>query len=157
MEKILRQFSAFCVLLGITFIPTFVANQYIEQTNSLWYAQLSKPFFTPPQWVFGTVWTVFYILMACAAWMIWKRRGFLCTPLYFYYLQLCLNGLFMPLFFGYHSLWGSTVLSLILLWAIGRTIRLFARVDHFAALAMVPYIIWVCFACVLNATIAYMN
>ncbi len=124
-----------------------------------WYAQLAKPAFNPPAWVFGPVWTVLYVLMAVAAWRVWcdgswhEHR----IALTLFVLQLGLNGLWSPLFFGLKRL-DLALLDLILLWiALLATILRFRRTSNLAAALLLPYLAWVSFAGVLNYSLLSMN
>lgn len=126
---------------------------------SEWYPALAKPAFTPPDWVFGPAWTVLYLLMGVAAWLVWRRadEAPVGVPLLLFGLQLVLNGLWSVLFFGMRSAAAAGVEILLLWLAIGLTIRAFRRVSVAAAALLVPYWAWVTFAAVLNFTIWMMN
>ena len=124
-----------------------------------WYAQLQKPSWNPPGWVFGPVWTALYAMMGVAAWMIWRRGGFRVQrlPLALFLAQLALNAAWTPLFFGLHQP-GLAFLDIALLWlAIIATIAAFWRVQRTAAALLVPYLAWVSFATFLNFTIWRLN
>lgn len=120
-----------------------------------WYATLAKPSWTPPNWVFGPAWTTLYILMALAAWLVWRRRRLVEVrgALIAWWAQLALNLLWTMLFFGLRQpLWG--LIEIVALWiAIAITIVLFYRVRKLAAAMLLPYIAWVSFAASLNAGI----
>ena len=120
-----------------------------------WYATLAKPSWTPPDWVFGPAWTTLYILMAVAAWLVWRRRRLVEVrgALVAWWAQLALNLLWTMLFFGLRQpLWG--LIEIVALWiAIAITIALFYRVRPLAAALLVPYIAWVSYAISLNAGI----
>ncbi|MGZ3304991.1 MAG: TspO/MBR family protein [Asticcacaulis sp.] len=124
-----------------------------------WYASLAKPAFNPPNWVFGPVWTVLYILMAFAFWRVLRRpRGtgktFAVTA---FVIQMILNALWSIAFFGLHSpLMGLVVIALMIV-AIITTIAAFARLDRLAAGLLAPYLAWVAFASVLNGFIFILN
>jgi len=124
-----------------------------------WYPGLAKPVFNPPDWVFGPVWTVLYLLMGVAAWLVWRRRdeAKVGLPLVWFGLQLVLNGLWSVLFFGMRSPAAAGVEILVLWVAIGATIQAFRRVSVPAAVLMAPYWAWVSFAAVLNFAIWMMN
>jgi tryptophan-rich sensory protein len=120
-----------------------------------WYATLKKPSWNPPGWIFGPVWTALYTMMAVAAWLVWKRGGFVAQrrPLLIFLAQLALNALWTPLFFGLHRP-GLAFAEIVLLWlAIAATIPTFWRVSSLAAWLLVPYLAWVSFAAVLNFTL----
>ncbi|MBM3839654.1 MAG: tryptophan-rich sensory protein [Verrucomicrobia bacterium] len=124
-----------------------------------WYATLRKPSWNPPSWVFGPVWTTLYTMMAVAAWMVWKRGGFISQrrSLVPFLVQLALNTAWTPIFFGLRRS-GLAFAEIILLWlAIAWTIALFWQVQRPAAWLLVPYLAWVSFAAVLNGTLWRLN
>jgi translocator protein len=124
-----------------------------------WYAALAKPSWNPPAWLFGPVWSALYAMMAVAAWLVWKRGGFLAqrTPLALFLVQLALNAAWSPLFFGLQ--WpGVAFAEILLLWlAILATLVSFLRVNQVASWLLAPYLAWVSFAAVLNFTLWRMN
>jgi tryptophan-rich sensory protein len=121
-----------------------------------WYASLVKPEWNPPGWIFGPVWTVLYLTMAVAAWLVWKRDGW-CCALWIYLAQLLLNAAWTPIFFGAHQL-SWALIEIVALWlAIVLTVLAFLRVSKTAGWMLVPYLMWVSFAAVLNCTLWWMN
>lgn len=124
-----------------------------------WYAALKKPAWNPPGWIFGPVWTALYIMMAVAAWLVWKQGGFKThrRALTMFLVQLALNALWTPLFFGLH--WtGVAFAEIVLLWlAIAATLAAFRSVRPLAAWLLTPYLAWVSFAAVLNFTLWRLN
>ena len=125
-----------------------------------WYPTLTKPSFNPPAWVFGPVWTVLYMMMGVAAFLIW-RRGFATEgvklALAVFALQLALNGLWSILFFGLQAP-GWALVEIIALWcAITASAVLFWRVAPAAGMLLLPYLAWVSFATVLNASLWWLN
>jgi tryptophan-rich sensory protein len=123
-----------------------------------WYEALTKPSFTPPNWIFGPVWTVLYILIAISGWMVWRKIGFSPErPLIIYGLQLALNFAWSFVFFGAHLI-GLAVVNIVLLWlAFVWNITLFWRVDRIAAILLLPYLAWVSFASALNIAVWQLN
>ena len=125
-----------------------------------WYQGLVKPSFNPPNWLFGPAWTLLYLLMTVAAWLVWKQ-GFAAAgvklALAVFLAQLILNTLWSILFFGLRSPLAGLV-DIVVLWlAILATIVLFFRVSVPAGILLLPYIAWVSFAAVLNAAILRLN
>jgi len=124
-----------------------------------WYATLKKPSWNPPGWVFGPVWTALYAMMAVAAWLVWKQGGFKTQrrALTMFLVQLALNALWTPLFFGLH--WtGVAFVEIVLLWlAIAATMAGFRPVSRLAAWLLAPYLAWVGFAAALNFTLWWLN
>ena len=128
-------------------------------TTGDWYILLNKPSWSPPGWVFGPVWTLLYTMMAIAAWRVWKLGGFTQQrrPLTMFLVQLALNAIWTPLFFGLRQL-GLAFVEIIVMWfAILATIIMFRRVSPAAAWLLVPYLLWVAFASVLNGVLWWMN
>ncbi len=125
-----------------------------------WYAGLAKPAFNPPSWLFGPVWTLLYALMGLAAWLIYEKgakRPDVKKALSVFAAQLILNALWSIVFFGAHMILGAVVV-IILLWAlILLTIALFRGISKPAAWLLVPYILWVSFASVLNVSLYVLN
>jgi tryptophan-rich sensory protein len=124
-----------------------------------WYAQLQKPTWNPPAWIFGPVWTVLYIMMAIAAWMVWRVGGWKGQrrALGLFLGQWLLNALWTPLFFGLHRPLLAFV-EIIALWVVLlATILAFRRVRLAAAVLLLPYLAWVSFAAVLNFKIWWLN
>ena len=135
--------------------PLFASNTRPDA----WYAALTKPSFNPPSWIFGPVWTLLYTLMAIAAWIVWKRGGFRtqARPLTAYLVQLALNAVWTPVFFGMHRL-DIAFGIIVLLWiGIAITLRLFWSVQKSAGILIVPYLAWVGFASFLNFTLLKLN
>jgi tryptophan-rich sensory protein len=120
-----------------------------------YYAELAKPEWSPPGWIFGPVWTMLYLAMAVAAWLVWRSGGWReqSGALGLYLVQLALNALWTPLFFGLRSPGFALVCIVFLLAAVAFTCRLFFRVRRPAGWLLVPYLLWVSFATALNFSI----
>jgi benzodiazapine receptor len=124
-----------------------------------WYTQISKPSFNPPNWIFGPVWTVLYILMGIALSMIWKKPTSLykSNALWLFFIQLFLNFCWSFIFFYFHKI-GLALIDIFFLWIfILLTIFSFAKLDKKAAWLLLPYISWVSFATILNGAIFRLN
>lgn len=114
------------------------------------YAQLSKPSWAPPSWVFGPVWSALYALMGVAAWLVWRSPGSRGVALGLFGVQLAANALWSWLFFAWHQGALAAVEVLVLLGLIVATVAAFWRRSRLAALLLVPYLLWVGFASVLT-------
>jgi len=145
-------FVGLCLLAGAVSGGTTIANV------RGWYATQTPPLGTPPDWVFGPVWTTLYVMMGIAGWRIWRgpdvgqRRA-----LILWGWQLLANALWAPAFFGLHSPALAMVVVLVLLVLIGRTITAFSALDRLAAVLLVPYAVWTCYATYLNAGFLWLN
>ena len=121
-----------------------------------WYATLHAPPGTPPTWVFGPVWSVLYVMIGTAGWLVWKRIG-AARALRLWGWQLAANALWAPAFFGLHSPALAMAIMILLLILLVFTIRLFRRAHRTAAALMLPYAAWCCYAAYLNAGFLLLN
>ncbi len=152
----MRSLLAFIGWLLLTFLAPAAGTW---MTSPEWYAALNKPAWSPPAWLFGPVWTLLYVLMAVAAWLVWREGGWAKQrrALTLYCVQLVLNAAWTPLFFGLRQP-GWALLEIILLWvAILATLLAFKPVRPLAAWLLAPYLAWVSFATVLNFTLWRLN
>jgi tryptophan-rich sensory protein len=146
--------------LVLCFLAGAIGSVFTYASIPTWYASLNKPFFTPPNWLFGPAWTTFYILMGLSLYLVWKK-GFKGKAkkqaLYLFAAQLILNALWSFLFFGLQSpLYGFV--GIVPLWLfILLTIWKFWKIDRNAALLLLPYIAWVSFAAALNFAVWMLN
>ena len=124
-----------------------------------WYAALEKPFFNPPNWVFGPVWTLLYILMGVSLYLVWTSKGKASkqTAHRLFGVQLVLNALWSIVFFGLHQPWLAVAVIAGLLVILVFTVRVFAKYSRLAAWLLVPYVAWVSFAYTLNIGVALLN
>lgn len=123
------------------------------------YAELLQPAWAPPGWLFGPVWTLLFALMAIAAWLVWRSGGFRANriALTLFLVQLAFNALWSWLFFAWHR-GGLAFADILLLWVlILATLVAFWRVRPLAGALLVPYLLWVSFAAVLNYSIWQLN
>jgi len=124
-----------------------------------WYPTLAKPSWTPPAWVFAPVWTALYSMMAIAAWLVWRKRGWreAWGALGLFVLQLTLNAAWSPLFFGVRSP-AAGLVDIVALWfSVAATFVAFFRISPIAGMLLAPYWAWVSFAAALNAAIWSLN
>jgi tryptophan-rich sensory protein len=142
--------------LVLTFGVAFFGSQF---EPGAWYQTISKPDWTPPGWVFGPVWTLLYLMMAVAAWLIWRRRAqtSVYLPLGLYIAQLLLNGLWSWFFFGRQMIGLALIDLLLLVVMVFITLVVFIRLHRWAGILLVPYLLWVCFASALNYEIFRLN
>lgn len=123
------------------------------------YMQLAQPVWAPPAYVFGPVWTVLYAMMAVAAWLVWRRQGFRAAriALDLFLLQLAFNALWSWLFFAWH-LGAAAFADIVLLWVlIVATLAAFWRHSKLAGALLIPYLLWVSFALILNYSVWQLN
>jgi translocator protein len=144
-----------CVVIG------YLSGTVTRESITTWYPTLVKPVFNPPNWIFAPVWTALYIMMGVAGGLVWNqietqpelvKKGFL-----FFIIQLGLNALWSYLFFGLHNPFLALIEVILLLLMIFETYVIFKKIDRIAGMLMVPYIAWVTFATILNASIWWLN
>jgi tryptophan-rich sensory protein len=127
-----------------------VASLFTAPAIPTWYAGLTHPSIAPPNWVFAPVWTTLYIVMAVAAWRVWKRTGLRNAAMAAFAIQLALNFAWSIIFFGLHAIGAALAEIALLDLAILTTVILFFRRDWVAGLLMLPYLAWVLFATLLT-------
>ena len=122
-----------------------------------WYAGLSKPRWTPPNWLFGPVWTILFIAMAIAAWLVWRKVGLTAAPMQLFLVQLLLNVAWSVLFFRLRSP-GLAFAEIVMVWlAILATLIEFWKAVPAAGCLLLPYLVWVSYAAALNFSIWRLN
>jgi tryptophan-rich sensory protein len=148
------------VSIGVCLLAGVIGGLFTSSSIPTWYAALNKPAFNPPNWIFGPVWTLLYILMGVSLFLVWQKglkNKKAKTAVTIFGIQLALNTLWSILFFGLKS----PILGLgeiVVLWAfILLSIIKFSKISKTAAWLLLPYILWVSFAAVLNLSIFLLN
>ncbi|WP_108422635.1 TspO/MBR family protein [Flagellimonas amoyensis] len=143
-----------CLLIG------FLSSIATQSSVNDWYTTLNKPSFTPPNELFAPVWTALYIMMGISAGIVWSKgyhHIWVKTALYHFVFQLLFNALWSIVFFGLKNPLLGLVVILVLLTLIMLTIKWFRIISRPAAYLLVPYVLWVGFAAVLNYRIWALN
>jgi tryptophan-rich sensory protein len=153
----LRSGAMLAACIGAALTAGVIGSAATFENVRTWYPTLVKPSWNPPSWVFGPVWTTLYVLMGTAAWRVWRKGPGTGSWVGGYFAHLVLNALWSVLFFGLKRpdwalaeivvLWGVLVWLLVGFW----------KIDRVAGLIWVPYVLWVSFATVLNATLVRLN
>lgn len=150
MNKYLKLLLAIAVCQGAGLIGSIFTINSVKT----WYVVLNKPFFNPPSWVFAPVWTILYLLMGISLYLVWGIKK---VNLKWFWLQLALNTLWSIIFFGLKNP-TLALIEIVALWvSILFTIKSFLKVSRVAAYLLLPYILWVSFAAVLNMAIVILN
>lgn len=159
-KKSPSNFAKLFVSLVVCFAAAAIGSVFTLPSITTWYSALVRPFFTPPNWLFGPAWAILYFLMAIALFLVWRKglgvKG-VKKAMAIFAVQLVLNVLWSLAFFGLHSpMLGFAVI--VLLWiSILATILSFRKISVRAAWLLVPYICWVSFAACLNAVVWMLN
>lgn len=155
-----RKLTYIAICVFICLIIGFLASAATQSSVNTWFVTLNKPNFNPPSWLFAPVWTVLYILMGVSAGWVWAKgfhHKWVKTGLYYFGFQLLLNAFWSIAFFGLRNPFLALLVILALLCMLFLTIRSFYVVSRVAALLLVPYLLWVCFATALNYKIWELN
>lgn len=150
----------------LLFVVTCIAIGYLsgmatQSSVTTWFPKLIKPSFNPPAWVFAPVWSMLYIMMGIAAGLVWNRIDYekeaVSKALLFFVIQLVLNAAWSLIFFGLKNPL-LALIEIVLLWLmIYETYIKFIKIDKIAGYLFIPYLLWVSFAAVLNASIWWLN
>lgn len=156
MKAPLKIIIAILICVGVGFASGFATQSSVGD----WYLTLEKPFFNPPSWLFGPVWTLLYIMMGCAAGLVWSQnidQEIKKKALILFSLQLLLNAAWSFLFFGLKNPL-LALIEIVLLWLLIRETYLsFKPISKLASQLLLPYLAWVSFATILNAAIWWLN
>ena len=157
MSKIVKIAIAVAICLGVGYGSSLVTQSSI----TTWYPTINKPFFNPPNEVFAPVWTILYVMMGVSAGLVWSKMEavpiLVKKALWVFIIQLILNALWSFLFFGLQNPFLALVEILLLWLMIFETIKLFKPIDALASKLMIPYLLWVSFAMILNGSIWWLN
>ena len=151
--------NSYLPLLGFIVANIVTASSGAFFSPGRWYDSLAKPSWQPPGYLFGPVWAVLYAMIAVSGWLIWSKAGWAgaALPLTIYALNLILNAVWSGIFFGMRRM-GLSAVEMVGLWSsIVALIALFWPIHQWAALLLIPYLLWVSFAFVLNITIWRLN
>jgi benzodiazapine receptor len=156
------KFKALPIIISIliTLSIAYVASIFTQPQIQGWYTTLHKPSFNPPNWLFAPVWIIIYILIGIAAYLVWKLRNGSATykiTITIYIIQLLLNCSWSIVFFGMHQVFAALIIIISLLVAIILNINWFGLFNKVAAWLLVPYLLWVSFASLLNLSIYILN
>lgn len=157
MNKVTKILIMVVTCVGVGYLSSLFTREGVET----WYTTIQKPSFNPPNEVFAPVWSALYVIMGVAAGLVWNRieqqHDVVKKALTFFWIQLALNALWSYLFFGLHNPL-LALIEIVLLWLmIYETFVQFNKVYKIASYLLLPYLAWVTFATVLNASIWWLN
>lgn len=144
------------VCMGLGFLSGFSTFESIEG----WYTTLNKPSFNPPNWIFGPVWSVLYLMMGVASGLIWNlglNKPGVKPALIIFALQFALNLAWTPVFFGMHQLFAALIIIVLMWCAIWLCMIRFYRLRSISGWLLIPYLLWVSFATILNGALWRLN
>lgn len=163
-DKLFKTLNFWQLLVAVVVCEAagIIGSVFTFSSIPTWYAALNKPFFSPPNWIFGPVWIALYFLMGVSLYIIWRSVKTLHPEdrkkgLQYFFAQLLLNTLWSIVFFGIHAIFWALLIIIALWILIFLTIVSFVKVNKTAAILLYPYIAWVSFAAILNFAISFLN
>ena len=151
-----NKYLSLALFIVITFAASAIGSFTTSAYKEPWYSQIILPSFNPPSWVFGPVWTILYIFMSVAVWLVWnKTKDKKIIKIYF--LHLFFNAIWSIIFFGFHRIGLALIDLIIILFFIILLMKIYFRISKLSFYLMSPYLIWTSYALVLNFTIFLLN
>ena len=156
MNMLKNKFISFIIFAIITYSASFIGSIATISYKEPWYSTLNKSFLTPPDWVFAPVWTTLYLFMAIAIWSAW-HKNYNINLVLIYLIHLCFNTTWSIVFFVFHNISLALVnLIVLILFIVILTVK-FKQISIISYYLMIPYLLWSCYALILNATLVYLN
>ena len=147
----------FILFLSITFSASLIGGLATINFKEPWYSLLNKPVFNPPDWIFAPVWTTLYLMMTVAIWIFWHTKNKNINTVYIYFIHLIFNTTWSVVFFVFHNMVLALIVLILLIVLIINLILRFKRVNMFSVYLMIPYLLWCCFALILNTSLVILN
>ena len=152
-----NKFLSFILFFVITFSASFVGSLATISYKEPWYSQLVKSNYNPPDWIFAPVWSTLYLMMTLAIWFFWHTKNRDINTVYIYFIHILFNTTWSIVFFGMHQIFLALIVLIILIFLIIVLISRFKRVNIVSYYLMIPYLLWCCYALVLNLNIFLLN
>ena len=152
-----NKFLTFILFFVITYSASLIGGLATINFKEPWYSLIIRPSFSPPDWVFAPVWTTLYFMMTLAVWLFWHSTNRDMKTVYIYFIHIIVNTTWSITFFIFHQIAISIIVLIILITLIIILIKNFKRVNLISSYLMIPYLLWCCFALVLNISIFVLN
>lgn len=157
-----KNYKSLIFILLITFLSSFIAGSITQLNIDPWYQSLNKLSFSPPNWIFGPVWTVLYAFMSIAIWVVYEKSKksdliFSKKILRYYFYHLAINLSWSFIFFYFHLIFFAFINILVLIITIIFLMNLYFPRSKISFILMVPYLLWIIFAAVLNLGLYLIN
>tara|TARA_Y100001936_G_scaffold232902_1_gene258297 strand:- start:458 stop:925 length:468 start_codon:yes stop_codon:yes gene_type:complete len=152
-----NKFLSFFLFGLITYSASAIGGIATISFKEPWYSLLVKPSFNPPDWIFAPVWSTLYLMMTIAIWIFWHSKDRNINTVYIYFIHLIINTTWSVVFFVFHKIFFSLIVLIILIILITILILRFKRVNMLSYFLMIPYLLWCCFALILNLSLLVLN
>jgi tryptophan-rich sensory protein len=157
MEMLKNKILSFLLFALVTFSASLIGGLATIGFKEPWYSLLIKPSFNPPDWIFGPVWTTLYLMMTIAIWNFWHNRNRNMNTVYIYFIHIIINTTWSIVFFVFHNMAMALIVLIILIALIINLILRFKPVTMTSVYLMIPYLLWCCFALILNFSLILIN
>ena len=152
-----NKFLSFILFLLLTYSASAIGGYVTVGFKEPWYSLINKPSFNPPSWIFAPVWTILYLMMTIAIWQFWHSKNRDMNTIYIYFIHIVFNTTWSIVFFGLHKILYALFVLMILIYLIIILILRFKRVNMLSFYLMIPYLLWCCYALVLNFNLFLLN
>ena len=152
-----NKFLSFILFGLITYSASVIGGLVTVGFKEPWYSLINKPTFNPPSWIFAPVWTTLYLMMTIAIWFFWHSRNREMNTIYIYFIHIIFNATWSIVFFGLHQILLALIVLIGLILIIIILMLRFKRVNIVSYYLMIPYLLWCCYALVLNFNIFLLN
>ena len=152
-----NKFLSFIIFAITTYLASFIGGIATYTSKEPWYSSLTKASFNPPDWVFAPVWTTLYLFMTIAIWSAWQKNNYNINLVYIYLIHLFFNTTWSIVFFVYHNIFLALINLIILISLIILLMVKFKTVSKLSFFIMIPYLLWCCYALILNTTLFILN
>ena len=152
-----NKFLTFILFFVITYSASLIGGLATINFKEPWYSLLNKPSFNPPDWIFAPVWTTLYLMMTISIWIFWHNRNRDMNTVYIYFIHLIFNTTWSVIFFVFHNMVLALFVLILLIALIINLILRYKRVTMISAFLMIPYLLWCCFALILNFNLIILN
>ena len=152
-----NKFLSFLLFAIITYSSSVIGGLVTMSFKEPWYSLINKPSFNPPSWIFAPVWTTLYLMMTIAIWFFWHSKNRDMNTIYIYFIHIVFNTTWSIVFFGLHKIFYALLVLVVLIFLIIILILRFKRVNMLSYYLMIPYLLWCCYALILNFNLFLLN
>ena len=152
-----NKFLSFLLFALITYSSSVIGGLVTTGFKEPWYSLINKPSFNPPSWIFAPVWTTLYLMMTIAIWLFWHSKNRDMNTIYIYFIHIVFNTTWSVVFFGLHQIFYALLVLIALISLIIILIKRFKRVNVLSFYLMFPYLLWCCYALILNFNLLILN
>jgi len=152
-----NKFLSFVILAIVTYSASFIGGIATYSSKEPWYSTLVKSNLNPPDWVFGPVWTTLYLFMTVAIWSAWHKNRKNVNLVYYYLIHLLFNTTWSIVFFVFHNIFLALINLIILILFIIFLMLQYKKISQLSYYLMIPYLLWCCYALILNLSLFVLN